>query len=88
MLGCRGKVQRASDVIHLVVEHVIDLTADLKTVSGLDAPFPLVSGRGDEARHGGNGTDNSELRPTANPRDIYIRDLQTDGLIVKSRNFR
>ena len=30
-------------VIHLIVEHVSDLTADLKTVSGLDTPFPLVA---------------------------------------------
>jgi DNA polymerase III alpha subunit len=37
VLGCRGKVQRASDVIHLIVEQLVDLTADLKTVSGLDA---------------------------------------------------
>jgi hypothetical protein len=34
------------------VESVSDLTADLKTVSGLHAPFPLMPGRGDEARHG------------------------------------
>jgi error-prone DNA polymerase len=41
MLGCRGKVQRARDVIHLIIEHVVDLTADLRTVSGHNAPFPL-----------------------------------------------
>ena len=29
-------IQRASGVIHLIVESVSDLTADLKTVSGLD----------------------------------------------------
>jgi hypothetical protein len=33
MLGCRGRVQRASGVIHLIVESVSDLTADLKKVS-------------------------------------------------------
>jgi DNA polymerase III alpha subunit len=42
MMGCRGKVQRASDVIHLVVEQVRDLSSDLKMVSGLDVAFPLM----------------------------------------------
>ena len=31
MLGCRGKVQSANGVIHLIVEQVRDLSADLKT---------------------------------------------------------
>ena len=51
MLGCRGKVQREGDVIHVIAEYVIDLTKDLKQVSGLDTPFPLIPGRGDEAKH-------------------------------------
>ena len=37
MLGCRGKVQSANGVIHLIVEQVVDLSADLKKISGLDA---------------------------------------------------
>ena len=70
MLGCRGKVQRASGVIHLVVEHACDLSADLKRVSGLRSEFPLVPGRGDEAKHGGSGLDSREpqapiTRPSA-----------------------
>jgi error-prone DNA polymerase len=88
MLGCRGRVQRASDVIHLIVESVSDLTADLKKVSGLDATFPLVAGRGDEARHGG-GSDSREGKPLQpKPRDIYVPDLHIDTLKLKSRNFR
>jgi error-prone DNA polymerase len=88
MLGCRGKVQRASDVIHLIVESVSDLTADLKTVSGLDAPFTLMAGRGDEARHGG-GSDSREAKPLQpKPRDIYVPDLHIDTLKLKARNFR
>ena len=30
MMGCRGRVQCANNVIHLIVEHVVDLSADLK----------------------------------------------------------
>jgi error-prone DNA polymerase len=88
MLGSRGKVQRASDVIHLIVEHVVDLTAYLKTVSGLDAPFPLTPGRGDEAKHGGHGPDSRDPRPIATPRDIYVPDLHIDTIKLKARNFR
>jgi hypothetical protein len=38
-------------------------TAALKgMLSGLDAPFPLQAGRGDEAKHGGSGLDLAERR--------------------------
>jgi error-prone DNA polymerase len=76
-------------VIHLIVEHVTDLSAMLKTVSGLDEPFPLVPGRGDEAKHGGHGPDSREPRPLPlRPRDMYEPDLHIDTLKLKARNFR
>lgn len=75
-------------VISLIVEHLTDLTADLRKVSGLDAPFPLVPGRGDEAKHGG-GPDSREARALeARPRDMYTPDLHIDTLKLKARNFR
>jgi error-prone DNA polymerase len=88
MLGCRGKVQRASDVTHLIVEQLVDLTADLRTVSGLDGAFPLVPGRGDEAKHGGHGPESRDPRPIAKPRDMYVPDLHIDTIKLKARNFR
>jgi error-prone DNA polymerase len=89
MLGCRGKVQNANKVIHLIVEQVVDLTADLKWISGLDGEFPLPAGRGDEARHGGSGPDSREPKQTVpTPRDIYVPDLHIDSLKIKARNFR
>ena len=60
MMGCRGKVQHASDVTHLIVEQVRDLSADLRRVSGMNDAFPLTAGRGDEAKHGGHGLDSRE----------------------------
>jgi hypothetical protein len=49
------------------------MSADLKAVSGVDTPFPLAPGRGDEAAHGGNGPDNRERTSLqVQPRDIYI----------------
>jgi error-prone DNA polymerase len=80
-------VQSASGVIHLIVEQVIDLTGDLREVSGLDAPFTLPAGRGDEARHGG-GPDSRDKPLQPKPRDIYVPDLHIDTLKLKARNFR
>ena len=44
MLGCRGKVQHASGVTHLIVEEVRDLSADLRLqqMSGVDDAFCLL----------------------------------------------
>lgn len=43
ILGVRRRVQSASNVIHLVVEEVRDLTNDLKSLSGSEAEFPASS---------------------------------------------
>jgi error-prone DNA polymerase len=89
MLGCRGKVQNANNVIHLIVEQAVDLTAELKQVSGLDVEFPVPAGRGGEARHGGSGLDSREPKQAVpTPRDIYEPDLHIDSLKLKARNFR
>jgi error-prone DNA polymerase len=81
-------VQKANGVIHLVVEQARDLTADLRKVPSLEAPFPLTPGRGDEAKHGGSGPDSRDPRPIAKPRDMYEPDLHIDTLKPKARNFR
>ena len=89
MLGCRGKVQREGEVVHLLVEHLRDLTSDLKRISDLDTSFPLVAGRGDEVRHRHSGSPasrDSKALPT--PRDMYVPDLHIDTLKLKARNFR
>jgi len=89
MMGCRGRVQAANNVIHLIVEEVANLSADLKLISGLDAAFPLAAGRGDEAKTGGSGGDSREPKPPiAKPRDMYVPDLHIDTLKLKARNFR
>src|SRR3954463_11514677 len=76
LMGCRGKVQKANGVIHLIVERVTDLSADLKRVSGIDMAFPMVPSRGDEAKTGGSGGDSREPKqPMTKPRDMYVPDL-------------
>jgi error-prone DNA polymerase len=75
-------------VIHLIVEQITDLSAELKRVSGLDAAFPMVSGRGDEAKTGESGVDSREAKaPTMRPRDMYVPDLHIDTIKVKARTF-
>jgi error-prone DNA polymerase len=86
MIGCRGKVQREGDVVHLIAEHLIDLTELLNSVGSRDEAFPLRHGRGDEAKNG-NGPDRQGLG--RKPRDIYIPDLRIgEGIKVKTRDFR
>ena len=53
MLGCRGKVQREGEVIHVIAEHLVDLSGELRRVSKLDQPFRWPAGRGDAARQTG-----------------------------------
>ncbi len=87
MMTCRGKIQRASGVIHVIAEHLIDETELLNSVGGQNEGFNLPAGRGDEARHPG-GPDPRGALPVKKVRDIYIPDLHIDTLSVRARNFR
>jgi error-prone DNA polymerase len=87
MMVCRGKVQKASGVTHLIAEYLIDQTDLLNSVGGCNETFTLPAGRGDEARHPG-GADPRGNVPIKKIRDIYIADLHMDTLSVKARNFR
>jgi error-prone DNA polymerase len=84
MMACRGRVQCASGVIHLMAEHLIDQTELLNSVGGRES-FILPASGGDQARHPG---DPREAVPIKKVRDIYIPDLHIDSLNVKARNFR
>jgi error-prone DNA polymerase len=86
MLGCRGKVQREGDVIHLVAEHLIDLSAELRRIGDMEG-FSLPAGRGDAVRHPGGPDPRERSGFDRNARDIYIPDLRLETLKVKARNF-
>jgi error-prone DNA polymerase len=90
MLACRGKVQAASGVIHVIAEHLMDQSGLLRRVGGSDEAFVIPAGRGDEAVHGGGaGVDSRDAKALKYAaRDIYIPDLHIDTLNVKARNFR
>jgi hypothetical protein len=75
--------------IHLIVEHVADLSSDLKRVAESEGAFPVMSGRGDDAKRGGSGLDSREPKPSVSrPRDMYEPDLHIDSLKIRARNFR
>jgi hypothetical protein len=87
MIGCRGKVQREGEVIHVIAEHLTDLSGLLGQVGGRDEELRLPHGRGDRAKHGGGPDPHGALG--RKPRDIYIPDLRIEGAInVRTRDFR
>ncbi len=87
MMVCRGRVQCASGVIHLIAEHLIDQTDLLNSVGGCNEVFTPSAGRGDEARHPGGADPRGDV-PIKKVRDIYIPDLHIDTMNIKARNFR
>ena len=88
MIGVRGRVQREGDVMHVIAEHLFDLTHLLRSVGDRDEAFPLATGRGDEAKHGG-GPDQRDVPLGRKARDIYIPDLRIgSGIKVPTRDFR
>ena len=88
MIAVRGRIQREGEVVHLVAQRLVDLSAELATVGARDAAFPLSHGRGDQVTHAGGGPDPRELPPKGlRARDIYVPDLHIDVLKTKSRNF-
>jgi hypothetical protein len=76
-----GAKDTALGVIHLIVEHGRDLTNDLRSVSGLDAPFPLQAGRRDEAKHGGSGVRSLPSIGRAILNDTLLEQLLTRGAL-------
>jgi error-prone DNA polymerase len=88
MMGCRGQVQRQGEVTHVIVDCFTDLTGMLRRVGEMDEAFPLTTGRGDEARHGGSPDQrgrgdrrNAEGGGLGRrSRDIYVPDLSMEAL--------
>jgi len=88
MIAVRGRIQREGEVVHLVAQRLIDLSAELATVGARDAAFPLSHGRGDQVTHAGGGPDPRELPPKRlRTRNIYVPDFHIDTIKAKSRNF-
>ena len=61
MVGCHGRLQREGEVIHVIADRLVDLSAMLRSVGARDEAFAPATGRGDEAKHGG-GPDSREIK--------------------------
>lgn len=64
-----------------------DLSGDLRTISELDAPFPIVTRRGDGAKQQMSPDSRERKAGPHAPRDMYEFDLHIGPLKVKARNF-
>jgi error-prone DNA polymerase len=62
MIAVQGHIQREGEVVHLVANHLTDLSADLAGVGDREDSFPLPHGRGDEFHHGSPGIDPRAFR--------------------------
>ena len=89
MVGMRGRVQKEGEVIHVIVDRIVDRTDLLSRVG--DMSFTHRTGRGDGARHAGSpDRDDAGWKP--NVRDSYWpphadgRDPE-DVIRVKSHDF-
>ena len=92
MLACRGTVRREGDIIHVVAGALTDLSDLLRGVGHVEPSaedFPLRTGRGDEAKHGG-APDARDGHPMGRrPRDIASPPLgPVHGIRVQTRDFR
>ena len=88
MLGCRGRVQREGDVIHVVAEQLEDLSDLLRSVGSRQQPFPVPHGRGDGVTHP-NGPDPREMRANASGRQRAPEEVGRHATIrVPTRSFR
>ncbi|NPD66648.1 error-prone DNA polymerase [Lichenicola cladoniae] len=92
MIACHGKVQREGEVVHVVTDHLEDLSQLLRSVGDQDDPFPIEHGRGDVVTH--PAARDPRDGPGAGPggrkiRDIYVPDLHIrSGIKVPTRDFR
>lgn len=71
MMAIKGKIQRESDVVHLVANKLTDLSSELASVGDRDAAFPLPHGRGDEFHHGSTAPDARTVPKGMKARDFY-----------------
>jgi error-prone DNA polymerase len=89
MMAAHGRIQREGEVVHLVAQHLTDLSPALASIGDRDVTFPPPHGRGAEFHHGSHRVDPRSLPPGApKPRDIVIFDPHIDSIKTKTRDFR
>ncbi|WP_443748589.1 error-prone DNA polymerase [Asticcacaulis solisilvae] len=86
MVAIEGQVQREGEVVHIVARRLIDLSAELDSISERDDAFPVPFGRGDEFRRGEPGPD-PRTRSKVMKR-TGSRAAQSPVILVPSRDFK
>jgi error-prone DNA polymerase len=83
MIACRGKLQRAGEVTHVIAEQLTDLSDLLRDVGQRDEPFSFPRGRGDDSYL--DCAPDSRGTKIVHGRDIHVREK---GIKVPTRDFR
>ena len=89
-IGMNGRVQKESEVIHVICDRIVDHGDLLAKVGQMS--FPHATGRGDGARHSG-APDRGEKGWRPGPRDSYwpphAAGMDPEEVVrVKTRDFR
>ena len=85
MVSLRGRVQVESNVTHVIVDRVTDLTALLRSVGDVD--LPSLVARGDGATHPGS-PDRGDPGWKPTPRsDYHFRDRREEVIPIRSHDF-
>jgi len=90
MVSLRGRLQKEGQVIHVIVDRVVDRDDMLRSIGGME--LPITHGRGDGATHAGS-PDRGEPGWKPSPRDLYSppfpNGVDPEDLIkVRSHDFR
>lgn len=88
LLAASGHVQRTGATVHLIVERLSDLSAELASVGHREVAFLLPRRRGDERHQGGAGFDPRGAMGPPRARDIYHPDLRIEAIRVAPKDFR
>ena len=89
MMAVQGRIQREGEVVHLVVQRVTDLSAELASVGEREAESPLPHGRDDQIRQGGSDPDQRSVpRKAFRVRDLFDPHRRLSELKVRTRDFR
>lgn len=87
MIAAKGRIQREGSVVHLVVRHLTDLSAELASVGARDRPFPLPHGRGDEFHFGEPPVDRRGSPKDRTPAPEDEAETGRKGIRVRTRDF-
>jgi hypothetical protein len=89
MVAVRGRYQREGGVTHLIAEHLIDLSALLRSVGDRDDGLSMRYGRGDEAKIGTRDRLREGPRKTVDSAPAQVPERQEEPVIrVATRDFR